>query len=57
MILCKQICPLVRYYRWECFWTIPKDNAVVPIVQEFYTFLWDHEFGTTECHIWDTVLV
>ncbi|MBA0562660.1 hypothetical protein Golob_007687, partial [Gossypium lobatum] len=38
-------------------WTIPKDNVVVFIVQEFYASLWDHESRNTVGHIWDIVLV
>ncbi|MBA0568211.1 hypothetical protein Golob_005720 [Gossypium lobatum] len=51
MILCKEIWPLVRYHRWEHFWTILKDMVVVPIVQEFYTSLRDREFRNTNDHI------
>ncbi|KAH1031615.1 hypothetical protein J1N35_043789 [Gossypium stocksii] len=36
---------------------IPKDNVVVPVVQEFYTSLWDHESRNTKRHKWDTVLM
>ncbi|MBA0780665.1 hypothetical protein Gotri_004743 [Gossypium trilobum] len=32
IVLCKEIWHLVRYHRWEHFWTIPKDNVVVPVV-------------------------
>ncbi|MBA0869153.1 hypothetical protein Goshw_023796 [Gossypium schwendimanii] len=55
MILCKEIWPLVRYHRWEHFWTISKDMVVVPIVQEFYTSLRDRESRNTNDHIWDTI--
>ncbi|MBA0755148.1 hypothetical protein Gogos_021862 [Gossypium gossypioides] len=50
-ILCKKICPLVRYHRWERFWTISEDNVVVPTVQEFYTSLRDNESRITEGQI------
>ncbi|MBA0860762.1 hypothetical protein Goshw_020986, partial [Gossypium schwendimanii] len=36
---------------------ILKENAVVPIIQEFYASLWDQEFRNTEGHMWDMVLV
>ncbi|MBA0681847.1 hypothetical protein Goari_023620, partial [Gossypium aridum] len=36
---------------------IPKDNVVVPVVQEFYTSLRDEESRNTEGRIWDMVLV
>ncbi|MBA0766831.1 hypothetical protein Gotri_015833 [Gossypium trilobum] len=32
---------------------IPKDNVVVPVVQEFYASLRDQEFGNTEGHMWE----
>lgn len=43
IIVCKEIWPIVQYHRWERFWTIPKETAVVPIVQEFYAPLWDYD--------------
>ncbi|MBA0646330.1 hypothetical protein Goklo_014303 [Gossypium klotzschianum] len=55
MIICKEIWPLVRYHRWEHFWTIPKDFTVVLIVQKFYTSLRDHESRNTDDHIRDIV--
>ncbi|MBA0850134.1 hypothetical protein Goshw_025732, partial [Gossypium schwendimanii] len=57
MILCKEILPLVRYHRWERFWTIPMDNALFLVVQEFYASPRYHEPRNTEGHIWDTILV
>ncbi|MBA0786484.1 hypothetical protein Gotri_025459 [Gossypium trilobum] len=57
MILCKEILPLVRYHRWERFWTIPKDNSLFLIVQEFYASPRYHESRNIEGHIWDTILV
>ncbi|MBA0686983.1 hypothetical protein Goari_014546, partial [Gossypium aridum] len=36
---------------------ILKENAVAPIIQEFYASLWDQEFRNTEGHMWDMVLV
>ncbi|MBA0566774.1 hypothetical protein Golob_011559 [Gossypium lobatum] len=36
---------------------IPKDVVVVPVVQEFYTSLWDQGFRNTKGHMWDTVLM
>ncbi|MBA0766830.1 hypothetical protein Gotri_015833 [Gossypium trilobum] len=36
---------------------IPKDNVVVPVVQEFYASLRDQEFGNTEGHMWELVPV
>ncbi|KAH1121907.1 hypothetical protein J1N35_005067 [Gossypium stocksii] len=42
---------------WEHFWMIPKENDVVPIVQEFYASLQDHDSRNTEGRIWDMVLV
>ncbi|MFQ6649944.1 hypothetical protein Gotur_023121 [Gossypium turneri] len=53
MILCKEICPLVGYHRWEHFRTIPKNNVVVPFVQEFYASLQDQEFRNAESHMWE----
>ncbi|MBA0733151.1 hypothetical protein Gogos_017190 [Gossypium gossypioides] len=57
VIICTKIWLLVRYHRWERFWMIPKDIAVVPIVQEFYASLRDQEFRSTKGHIWETVHV
>ncbi|MBA0699214.1 hypothetical protein Goari_000869, partial [Gossypium aridum] len=36
---------------------IPKENVMVPIVQEFYASLRDHESRNTEGCMWDMVLV
>ncbi|MBA0613272.1 hypothetical protein Godav_013742 [Gossypium davidsonii] len=57
MIMCKEIWPLVQYHRWEVFWIISKGIAVVPIVQEFYASLLDHESRNNDDHIWDTAFV
>ncbi|MBA0556093.1 hypothetical protein Golob_026226, partial [Gossypium lobatum] len=51
MVLCKEIWPLVRYHRWERFWTILKDSYVFPIVQEIYASLQDLESRNTEGHV------
>ncbi|MBA0694248.1 hypothetical protein Goari_004564 [Gossypium aridum] len=56
MVLCQEVWPLVRYHRWEHFCMIPKESAVVPIVQEFYESLRDQESKRTEGS-WETVLV
>ncbi|MFQ6661155.1 hypothetical protein Gotur_029402 [Gossypium turneri] len=57
MVLCQKIGPLVRYYRWECFCTIPKDFAMVPILQEFYASLQDEESRKVDGRTWETILV
>ncbi|MFQ6640956.1 hypothetical protein Gotur_014547, partial [Gossypium turneri] len=57
MIFCKEIWPLVRYHRWEHFWTILKDSDVVSIVQEFYASLRDNESRNIEGHMWEMVPV
>ncbi|MBA0573508.1 hypothetical protein Golob_000780, partial [Gossypium lobatum] len=57
MILCKEIWPLVGYHRWEHFWTIPKNNVVVPFVQEFYASLQYQEFRNAKSHMWELVPV
>ncbi|MBA0853634.1 hypothetical protein Goshw_020118 [Gossypium schwendimanii] len=36
---------------------IPKDNVVVPIIQEFYASLRDQESRNIEGRTWDMVLV
>ncbi|MBA0839369.1 hypothetical protein Goarm_005105 [Gossypium armourianum] len=57
MVLCKEIWPLIKYHRWELFRMIPKDNVVVPVVQEFYTSLRDQESRNTEGCMWDMASV
>ncbi|MBA0553934.1 hypothetical protein Golob_013073, partial [Gossypium lobatum] len=53
MVLCKEIWPLVRYHKWEHFLMIPKNNVVVPIIQEFYASLHDQESRNIEGRMWD----
>ncbi|MBA0781903.1 hypothetical protein Gotri_002784 [Gossypium trilobum] len=57
MILCQEILPLVRYYRQECFYVIPKDSVVVPVVQEFYASLKDQESRRLEGTTWETISI
>ncbi|MBA0634776.1 hypothetical protein Godav_024402 [Gossypium davidsonii] len=54
-VLCKEIRPFVRYHKWEHFWTIPKNHAVVLVVQEFYASLRDQESRNSEGQLWDIV--
>ncbi|KAK5842570.1 hypothetical protein PVK06_004943 [Gossypium arboreum] len=57
LMVLKEIWPLVRYHRREHFWTISKDNVVVPIIQKFYASLRDQKSRNTKGRIWDMVLV
>ncbi|MBA0717480.1 hypothetical protein Golax_005294 [Gossypium laxum] len=43
MVLSNEIWSLVRHHRWEHFCTIPKENDVIPLVQEFYAAIRDEE--------------
>ncbi|MBA0710916.1 hypothetical protein Golax_010168 [Gossypium laxum] len=57
MILCKEIWSIVRYHRWEPFCLIPKENVVIPIVQEFYVPLRDEETRRPHSVRWEMVTV
>ncbi|MBA0585656.1 hypothetical protein Gorai_016424 [Gossypium raimondii] len=57
MILCKEIWSIVRYHRWERFCLIPKENVVIPIVQEFYVALRDEETKRPHSVRWESVTV
>ncbi|MBA0683516.1 hypothetical protein Goari_025171, partial [Gossypium aridum] len=44
MVLCKEIWSLVWYHRWEHFCiTLKENNAVIPLIQEFYAALKDED--------------
>ncbi|MBA0797970.1 hypothetical protein Gohar_008612 [Gossypium harknessii] len=57
MLLCKEIWELVRYHRWERFSVIPKEPAVVPVVQEFYASFRDQESRRPYDIVWETITV
>ncbi|MBA0798047.1 hypothetical protein Gohar_008684 [Gossypium harknessii] len=57
MILCKEIWSIVQYHRWERFCLIPKENVVIPIVQEFYIALRDEETRRPHSVRWEMVTV
>ncbi|MBA0681881.1 hypothetical protein Goari_023653 [Gossypium aridum] len=57
MILCKEIWSIVWYHRWEPFCLIPKENVVIPIVQEFYVALRDEETRRPHSVRWEMVTV
>ncbi|MBA0798362.1 hypothetical protein Gohar_008955 [Gossypium harknessii] len=57
MVLCKEIRSLVRYHRWEHFCVMPKENEVIPIIQEFYVALRDQEARRPYKAIWETVTI
>ncbi|KAK5770927.1 hypothetical protein PVK06_047091 [Gossypium arboreum] len=56
MILYKEIWLLVWYHRWERFCVTPKENAVIPIVQEFYAIFRDQETRRLYAAIWETII-
>ncbi|MBA0791072.1 hypothetical protein Gohar_015672 [Gossypium harknessii] len=57
MALCKEIWTLVKYHRWERFCVTPKENTVIPVVQEFYASFRDQEMRKMQGEIWDTITV
>ncbi|MBA0838033.1 hypothetical protein Goarm_010131, partial [Gossypium armourianum] len=48
---------LKRYHRWEHFRTVPKENIVIPLVQEFYAALRDEETRRPFGVMWKMVTV
>lgn len=57
MALCNEIWSLVQYHRWECFCTFPKENVVIPLVQEFYVTPREDETQRPHCVMWKKVIV
>ncbi|MBA0762924.1 hypothetical protein Gotri_012469, partial [Gossypium trilobum] len=48
---------MVQYHCWEQFCVTSKENAIIPIVQEFYASFGDQEARRPYDEIWETVMV